>query len=92
MASCDAAHSEFDRHAGKGNQVGSLPEWTRVRGRVVYRVLRGAYEQLPGAWAEFVPSAMARGPPTGPAGDVYLCTPGEHEEERLLTILYLPIA
>lgn len=93
MASCDAAHAEFDAKVGRAPETGTLPEWTRVRGRVIWQVVRGPYAELAGPWREFTARTMAelRGPPAGPCGDVYLCDPPGHPPERLLTILYLPV-
>jgi DNA gyrase inhibitor GyrI len=95
MASCDLAHKVFDPQVEKGVQLGRLPDWTCVGGKVAYRVLRGPYEQLPKAWAEFPSDALnaARSAPRGPPGDVYLCTPTDHpgDPARMLTVLYLPV-
>lgn len=66
-----------------------------MRGKVAYRVLRGPYEQLPGAWVEFPMKALekAQSAPRGPAGDVYVCSPLEHknDEARMLTVRYTPV-
>jgi effector-binding domain-containing protein len=90
MASCDRAHAEFDGVAAGRVQTGTLPEWTSVHGKVAWSLSKGAYEKLPAAWDSFVKEAMSR-ETRGPAGDVYLCTPGEHAPERMLTILYVPV-
>jgi hypothetical protein len=90
MARCEAAHAEFDRIAAGTIHVGTLPEWTSVRGKVAWTLSKGPYHQLPQAWAAFMREAPARDA-RGPSGDVYLCIPGDHAEERLLTILYLPV-
>ena len=95
MAQCDAAHMVFDPQVGKDIRVGELPEWTCVVGKVAYMVLRGSYDQLPGAWASFPERVLgaARSEPRGPPGDVYVCGPMDHPSDpsRMLTILYLPI-
>jgi hypothetical protein len=93
MAGCDAAHAQFDGKVGGPLETGTLPEWTRVRGKVIWRAVRGPYDRMAGDWKEFMEAAMAalRGPPDGPCGDVYLCNPTEHGPERFLTILYLPV-
>jgi len=95
MANCDATHRVFDPLVAKGIQVGNLPEWTCVIGKVAYRVLKGPYEQLPKAWADFPSQALdaAGSPPRGPPGDVYLCTPTDHPDEpaKMLTLLYVPV-
>lgn len=95
MASCDRAHRELDHLANGSVQLGPLPEWTRVKGKAAWIVLRGSYSQLPGAWSSFPQRAAERlgGPPGGPAGDVYVCSPMEHAgaaESGMLTILYVP--
>ena len=95
MPSCDAAHRALVPLVEKGIQVGTLPEWTCVRGKVAYQVLRGPYELLAAAWAAFPQRAlgMARASPRGPPGDVYVCGPMDHpsEPDRMLTILYVPV-
>jgi hypothetical protein len=95
MARCDLAHKVFDSQVQKGIQVGKLPDWTCVGGKVVYRVLKGSYEQLPDAWSSFASEAMsvAGSPSRGPPGDVYLCTVMDHPKDpaKLLTILYVPV-
>lgn len=93
MRKCESAHKEFDAAAKTGTiSVGTLPTWTRVEGRVVWRVVQGPYERLSGAWMKFPQEAAMRlqGGPAGPCGDVYLCAPGEHAASKLLTILYYP--
>jgi hypothetical protein len=96
MAACDAAHSELDKLVGKKVQIGTLPPWTRVRGKVAWKVVRGPYSELPGSWMAFmheVGSGSAR--PSGPTGDVYACQPEDHAQDggsKLLTILYAPVA
>jgi hypothetical protein len=95
MANCDLAHKEFDPLVEKGVQIGKLPDWTCVGGKVAFRVLRGPYEQLSKAWAEFPSRAIgvARSAPRGPPGDVYLCSPMDHPDDpaKMLTVLYLPV-
>jgi len=90
MASCDQAHAELD-HVNAGTiQVGTLPGWTSVRGKVVWSLFKGGYDELPRAWESFMREAPKDGV-RGPPGDVYPCIPGEHSAERMLTILYLPV-
>ncbi len=95
MASCDAAHKVFDSLVKRGIQVGDLPDWTCVGGRVAYRVVQGPYEQLPRAWVDFPSQALgaARSAPRGPPGDVYICTPMDHPDDpsKMLTVLYIPV-
>ncbi len=92
VASCDGAHAFFDKTVGAPVQIGMLPDWTRVKGKVAWRVVKGPYSELPRVWAAFPGEAakVLRGPPDGPAGDVFLCNPQEHSPDRLLTVVYLP--
>ena len=95
MASCDAAHKVLDPQVGRDIQIGELPDWTCVGGKVAYKVLKGSYEQLPSAWATFPQRALetARSAPRGPPGDVYVCSPMDHSDDpgQALTILYVPV-
>ncbi len=97
MSVCDAAHQMFDPLANGDLQVGTLPAWTRVQGKVVWFVWRGPLDLLGEAWAFFHRKVRAAGPgqPDGPPGEVFLCRPEDHaadRQTRLLTILYLPLA
>jgi len=95
MASCDAAHKALEPLVPKGIQIGTLPGWTCVDGKVAYRVIKGSYDQLPKAWSDFPQQALAtaRSAPRGPPGDVYVCTPMDHPDEpgKMLTVLYVPV-
>ena len=95
MANCDAAHKLLDPLVEKGIQIGKLPDWTCVEGKVAYRVVRGSYDQLARAWTTFPQSALevARAAPRGSPGDVYVCSPMDHTNDstRILTILYIPV-
>jgi hypothetical protein len=94
MALCDGAHARYDQLAAGKIQVGNLPEWTRVQGRVAWSVVKGPYSQLPAAWQSFMRDAPgASVHPNGPPGDVYVCNPMDHQgtEESMLTLLYVPV-
>ena len=95
MTACDTAHSELDPHVGKKVQIGVLPPWARVRGRVAWKVVRGPYSELPASWMAFMAEVGASGTRvTGPTGDVYACQPQDHAKDggaKLLTILYAPV-
>jgi hypothetical protein len=95
MANCDAAHKEFDAVVERGIQVGKLPVWTCIEGKVAYRVVKGSYELLAKAWTDFPVQALAaaRSAPRGPPGDVYVCSPMDHPRDpsNMLTVLYLPV-
>jgi hypothetical protein len=92
---CAAAHAELDPLVGKEVSVGELPLWTRVQGRVAWKVVRGPYSELPGSWMAFM-REVGTNPArvNGPTGDVYACQPMDHEADggsQLLTILYAPV-
>jgi hypothetical protein len=95
MANCDQAHKFLEPQVEKGIQIGQLPDWTCVTGKVAYRVLKGPYTQLAAAWGSFPQQALgtARSAPRGPPGDVYVCSPMDHPNDpgRMLTILYIPV-
>jgi len=93
---CDSAHEMLDRFANGEIQVGTLPPWTRVQGRVAWTVWRGPLDLLGEAWTFFHRKVRARQPgrPAGPPGEVFVCRPEDHaadSQSRLLTLLYLPI-
>jgi hypothetical protein len=92
---CDKIHTEYDRYANSHVQVGELPAWMRVKGRVVWYVFQGPYSQLPGAWNDFWVKVRAAnvGELAGPPGDVYVCSPEEHKgkEANMTTILWAPL-
>ena len=46
MAECDDMHKAFGPLAGGAIQVGELPDWTRIRGRVAWYVYRGPYSEI----------------------------------------------
>lgn len=96
MALCDGAHRMLDGIANGEVQVGPLPPWTRVQGKVAWWVAQGPLENLGAAWGTFhgKVGALRPGVPDGPPGDVYACRPEDHvddQQRRLLTLLYLPI-
>jgi hypothetical protein len=43
MAECDDIHRQFDRLANGALQVGELPAWTRVQGKVAWYLFQGPY-------------------------------------------------
>jgi hypothetical protein len=97
MPLCDAAHKQFDQLANGSLQVGNLPSWTRVQGKVAWFVWRGPLDMLGEAWAFFHRKVRAAEPgrPDGPPGEVFICRPEDHvddKQSKLLTILYLPMA
>ena len=96
MATCDAAHRDYDRFANKEVQSGELPGWMNIKGKVCFYVYQGPYSGLSQAWPTFMGKAQATfsGKVTGPPGDVYICDPTEHTgsaERTLITILWAPM-
>ena len=97
MAVCEAAHQRFDPLANGDLQIGTLPAWTRIRGRVAWSVWRGPLDMLGEAWVFFHRKVRASNPrqADGPPGEIFLCRPEDHAgdgQTKLLTILYLPLA
>ncbi len=89
-------HKAFDRLANDAIQTGELPAFTRVRGKVAWYVYRGPYADLGakgwGAFWQKVGAAKLR--PKGAPGDVYVCSPDCHEDDRqakMLTLLWAPL-
>lgn len=96
MATCDEVHRAYDGLANGAVQVGELPSWMHVRGKVAWYVFQGPYAGLSDAWADFMQKALASdiGGVTGPPGDVYVCDPLDHLDElqgTLTTILWAPV-
>jgi hypothetical protein len=96
MALCDGAHQEYDAIANGKIQVGTLPDWTRIGGRVAWWVAKGPFSGLNEAWATFHRKlGEARpGRADGPPGIVFACNPDDHVADReanVLTIMYLPL-
>ncbi len=97
MTCCEAAHKAYDAKANRDIQVGELPVSMHVRGRVAWYVFQGPYSDLPEKgwdlfWKKFASSDFKM---EGAPGDVYVCSPGCHNEDRgakMLTILWAPIA
>ena len=46
MPSCESIHRAYDGLANGAVQVGELPEWMRVRGRVAWYVYAGSYRDI----------------------------------------------
>ncbi len=86
----------YDSHANADVQVGVLPSWMHVSGKVAWYVYQGPYEGISEAWQTFMAKVRAARPGTivGPPGDVYVCDPGDHQgdaQAKLTTILWAPI-
>lgn len=94
MANCSEAHAQYDPIANGDGQVGSLPDWLRVQGKVFWWVHQGAYQGLGAAWTVFHAKAAGAGVrPAGPPGEVYVCDPDDHRDrpEEILTLLWIPV-
>lgn len=95
MANCDVIHKEYDRLANGEVQVGELPPWMSIKGKVAWYVYRGPYGGLGEAWGTFSEKVhAAKLEHGGPPGDVYVCDPKDHEADehtKLLTILWSPM-
>ncbi len=97
MTCCTEIHKALDAKANQEIQVGELPAWTHVTGRVAWYVYRGPYSEISANgwdvfWRKF---AVANLKMEGALGDVYACSPGCHREDRganMLTIFWAPVA
>jgi len=95
MRSCEQVHKEYEKKSNGNVEVGILPAWMRVNGRVAWYVFKGPYSKLPDGWSEYWkkfgqnPSLKVGGPP----GDVYVCMPQEHkgDEDSMITIFWTPL-
>lgn len=97
MSCCEAMHKALDAFANGDVRVGEMPAYTHVTGRVAWYVYRGSYRDLQAKgwdlfWRKFT---VANVKMEGAPGDVYVCNPGCHKEDReenMLTILWAPVA
>jgi hypothetical protein len=96
MTCCTKADGDLDRFANGDVQVGELPESLHIRGKVAWYVFQGPYSELgsrgfPTFWKKCRDAKLDM---SGPPGDVYVCNPACHEEDKqakLLTILWCPL-
>ena len=96
MVECDDIHRQFDALANGPLQVGELPAWTRVRGKVAWAVVQGPYHGLSEAWRRFwqMYRDAELGHFDGAPGELYVCPPEMHEADkgaRLTTLLFVPL-
>ena len=96
MSSCSMPHEKWDPIANGPVQVGELPEWMRIRGKLVWYVFQGSYADLGKGWGLFMEKVKASGLQgvTGPPGDIYVCDPEEHPGNlvsTMTTILWAPL-
>ncbi len=97
MTCCEAMHRAFDAKANGEIQVGELPAWTHVSGKVAWYVYQGPYSEMTSRgwelfWRKFATANLKM---EGAPGDVYACSPGCHKEDRqetMLTIFWAPVA
>jgi hypothetical protein len=96
MAECEEFHKEYDRIANGPIQVGTLPAFLRVNGKVAWMVYAGPYRELgekgfSAFWQKFRAANLTM---DGPPGDIYVCPPEVHEVEggkRMLTMIWAPV-
>jgi hypothetical protein len=96
MAECDDIHRQFDALANGALQVGELPAWTRVQGKVAWYVFQGPYGGMSEGWRQFWHKYRDAklGHFNGVPGDLYVCPPEMHEADhgaKLTTILFVPL-
>ena len=89
-------HKAFGPLAGGAIQVGELPDWTRIRGRVAWYVYRGPYRDLgETGWRVFWHKVTeAKLTMAGVPGDLYVCSPDAHAgdaQRDMLTLLWAPV-
>jgi hypothetical protein len=96
MTCCSDVHKQFDKFANGKVQVGELPKWMHVSGKIAWYVYQGPYSELGSKgfstfWKRFREVKLEM---DGPPGDVYVCSPECHEEDKqakMLTIIWCPI-
>jgi hypothetical protein len=89
-------HKQYDKFANGPIQVGELPKWMHVKGKVAWYVFQGPYSDLGpkgfGAfWKKFSEAKLKM---AGPPGDVYVCSPESHKADKqakMLTIIWCPV-
>ena len=95
MAICDEVHKRYDALANKDVQVGELPEWMHVTGKVAWYAYQGPLSEMGAAWGKFHKGVHADGhQPDGAPGDLYVCDPDDHPGEAqktLITIFWIPV-
>ncbi len=98
MTCCTEMHKQFDKLANGELQIGEMPDWMPIKGRMAWYVYQGPYSQLGSkGFAEFWRKFNAAGlkmTEMGAPGDIYVCSPECHKQDdqaRLLTIIWCPI-
>ena len=84
MVSCEALHRQYDSIANGPVQVGELPDWMNLRGRVIWYVYAGPYKDISEeGWGVFMQKVMSSDmKPRGTPGDVYVCDPDDHKADH----------
>jgi hypothetical protein len=93
---CTDIHKQYDKFANGAVQVGELPEWMHIKGKVAWYVFQGPYSELGSKgfrtfWKKFSEAKLKM---NGAPGDVYICPPESHEADKqakMLTIIWCPI-
>ena len=96
LTCCSDVHKLFDKLANGKVQVGELPKWMHVSGKVAWYVYQGPYSELGSKgfstfWRKFGEAKLEM---AGPPGDVYVCSPDCDEADKqtkMLTIIWCPI-
>lgn len=96
MTCCGDVHKEYDKFANGPVQVGELPEWMHIKGKVAWYVYQGPYSELglkgfSDFWKKFGNAKLKM---AGAPGDVYICSPECHETDKqakMLTIIWCPV-
>ncbi|MCW4020634.1 MAG: hypothetical protein NWF14_05335 [Candidatus Bathyarchaeota archaeon] len=96
MSGCAKIHNQFDKLANGEIQVGELPSWLPVKGKMAWYIYQGPHSELLAKghnefWKKFTIASLKM---AGSPGDIYLCSPENHEEDnytKLLTIIWCPI-
>ena len=96
MTCCADMHKRFGKYANGDIQIGELPEDLHVRGRVAWYVYKGPYSELGSKgfaafWAKYAEKKLKG---TGAPGDVYICSPPCHKDDKqqeMLTLIWCPV-
>jgi len=82
MRSFEQVHKEYDMKSNGKVEVGVLPSWMRVNGRVAWYVFQGPYTKLPDGWSEFWKKFGDTSKVAGPPGMCMSAPPQEHKGDE----------
>jgi len=84
MTCCTDLHKQYGKLANGPIQVGELPGWMHLNGKVAWYVFQGPYSELgPRGFSDFWKKfSEAKLKITGAPGDVYICPPECHEADK----------